>query len=459
MMAANFQLFRVSIIDLRLKVLMRRVLSLILYHVLFSSLLLSDTSKLAFVGGRIETGTGKVIEKGVVLIEGDRIVSVAASADVEGYEVINAEGLTIYPGLINAFTTRGLTTVEPRVGEPRNAQTDILPTMHIGNLKGLEADLIASDLLDISEQALNMQKQGWSLSVFSTNRGTFRGVASLCHYEKNENGEGIVKSHAGLTLSFSTGTGQAYPGGLLGSIAFIRQTFYDAEYFTTYPDELKKHIDNESTLETVKKNYSAIAKAIHKEYPVLFLADTEVEIIRAIRIAEEFNLDIIITGGREAYKVIDLLTQKNIPVILNPSLPNAPNRGGARRGAGGDSAPDALREEQYAQWLERSQNAKLLSENGLLFAIGGFDSPENTLNNLRNLIQQGLPKQKALQAITVNSAKIFGIEQDFGTIDEGKIANLLITDGDIFDEKTKVVKTIIKGKMAYDSNNEKGGLK
>ncbi len=94
-----------------------------------------------------------------------------------------------------------------------------------------------------------------------------------------------------------------------------------------------------------------------------------------------------------------------------------------------------------------------------MFAIGGFDSPENTLNNIRHLIQQGLPKQKALQAITINSAKMFGIEQEFGTIDEGKIANLLITDGDIFDEKTKVVKTIIKGKVVYEVNNEKGGLK
>ncbi len=439
--------------------LMRRIISLLFCHVLFSALLLSNSNKIAFVGGRIETGTGKVIEKGVVLIESDRIVSVAASADIEGYEVINAEGLTIYPGLINAFTTRGLTTVESRVGEPRNAQTDILPTMHIGNLKGLEADLVASDLLDMNDQTLSIQKQGWALSVFSTNRGTFRGVASLCHYEKSENGEGVVKSQAGLTLSFSTGTGQAYPGGLLGSIAFIRQTFYDADYFTTYPDELKKYIESESTLETVKKNYAAIAKAIHKEYPILFLADTEAEIIRAIRIAEEFNLGIIITGGREAYKVIDVLKQKNVPVILNPALPNAPSRGGERRGSGGDSIPDALREEQYAQWLERSQNAKLLSENGLLFAIGGFDAPEKTLDNLRILIQQGLPKQKALQAITINSAKMFGIEQEFGTIDEGKIANLLITDGDIFDEKTKVVKTIIKGKVVYEVNNEKGVLK
>lgn len=439
--------------------LVRRFLSLIFCHILFSSLLLSNSSKIAFVGGRIQTGTGKVIEKGVVLIEGDRIVSVATSADIDGYEVINAEGLTIYPALINAFTTRGLTTVEPRVGEVRNAQSDILPTMHVGNLKGLEADLIASDLLDMNEQTLNLHKQGWSSSVLSTNRGTFRGVASLCHYQKSENGDGVIKSNAGLTLSFSTGTGQAYPGGLLGSIAFIRQTFYDAEYFTTYPDELKKHIENENTLETVKKNYSAIAKAIHREYPVLFLADTEVEIIRAIRIAEEFNLDIIITGGREAYKVIDLLKQKNIPVILNPSLPNAPNRVGGRRGAGGDPTPDALREEQYAQWLERSQNAKLLSDGGVLLAIGGFDSPENTLSNIRNLIQQGLPKQKALQAITINPAKMFGIEQEFGTIDEGKVANLFITDGDIFNDKTIVVKTIVKGKVVYEVNNEKGGLK
>src|SRR6185369_16286569 len=212
-------------------------------------------------------------------------------------------------------------------------------------------------------------------------------------------------------------------GSLMGVIAYIRQRFYDAQH---YQLELARYERDKRGIRRPEPDNSldALQPIIKRGEPIVFSADSETQIRRAINIADEFNLKLIVAGGTQASNIGALLKQKNIPVLVSLNFPKP------RPGVDEDTETlRALRDRAAAP-----KNPAALAKAGVKFAFysGGLASPRDIFTSASLAIENGLSKEDALKALTINPAEIFGVSDTVGSIEKGKIANLVVTSGDIF---------------------------
>jgi imidazolonepropionase-like amidohydrolase len=181
----------------------------------------------------------------------------------------------------------------------------------------------------------------------------------------------------------------------------------------------------------------ALVPVVRGELPVLVFAQRARDIRRAVEFCDKQKLKMILAGGGEAYKVKDLLRSKNIPVILRPML----------------SSPGE-EDDPYDRML--TQPAEL-SQSGIKFAIGSFDNSfaRRLGQNAANAIAYGLPYEEGLKAVTLYPAQIFGLADQFGTLEAGKMANIIVTDGDPLELTTDVKYLFIKGQLTSTDNRHK----
>jgi len=287
---------------------------------------------------------------------------------------------------------------------------------------------------------------GITTALLSSGSGSVRGVASIVDYA----GTGtVLVSSAGGEFALrgggfgggGGGGGGGYPGTLFGTTAVLRQTIADTQTYAATPDPKKD------------AGYENLKPLVTGQMPALFVADNAREIVRANDIADEFNLKLIVVGGREAYRELPILKAKNTPVIVSLDITDAPSR---KVETGDDATPQAVLDDRYNIWVEHSQNAKKLSEAGIPLAFGLSSSYADYLTGVRKLVTAGLSRDAALKAMTSGSAAILGIGDKVGSIQVGKTANLVIMSGDFTDEKSAILAVYAEG-----TKNEvkKGGTK
>lgn len=385
---------------------------------------------------RIELGDGTVIEKGSVVISGERIIDVGATVSApQGASVLDGTGLTAYPGFIDAYSTRGLRLPDPpAAGTPPANTTTAPPTMWEGNRRSIRASLKASDLLNLGSTAEDARKNGVIAAFLCPGSGILRGSGALALMTDEKQtpppfGTEISFRGAGGGGPGGGGGGQGaspYPGSLLGYIALLRQTLYDAQAYKAAKPEKA-----DPDLEELAKVFGGTA---------VIAADTVPDITRALRLAQEFGLNPILTGGREAYKMIPELGS-NVPVIVSVSIGNEPTVNPSP-----DGPPAEVLEERRAVWRERATNAKQLIEAGVKVAFSSDgDGVGSYLANVRKLIAGGLSREAALKAMTATPAQLFGMAE-WGAIRKGSSANLVVMDGDFASEKTAVKFVFVNGK-------------
>ena len=184
--------------------------------------------------------------------------------------------------------------------------------------------------------------------------------------------------------------------------------------------------------------------------PALFSADSAREIVRATRVADEFSLRLLILGGREAYRDLDLLKSKNLPVLVTLDIGDDPTKPTSTPPTPNpDGPPKAVLDERHDTWLDHSLNIKKLSDAGVPFAftsVGLSAGIDGYLKAIRTIIGTGVPRDVALKAVTSESALLLGISEKVGTIEPGKIANLAVFNGDFADAKSEVQFVLVEGK-------------
>ncbi|AIE85798.1 amidohydrolase family protein [Fimbriimonas ginsengisoli] len=406
----------------------------------------AQSTPLAITGVKIEIGDGRVIANGNIVIQNGKIVAVGEGVAIpSGATTIDGKGVVVYPGFIDAYTTEGLKLPSPPTGGTPPSNRDTAPaSMWHGNPKGMRPDIVASKCLDLKGKLSDNYAQGITTALLSGGSGSVRGIATVIDYI--EEGSILVPSAAG-ELSFRGGGGGGgaaggYPGTLFGTVATLRQELADAQYYAA-----QKSPKKDDGLENLRP-------LVAGRIPALFAVSTAREISRAARIADEFNLRFIVTGGGEAYRSIDLLKKKNAAVILSPDLGYEPS---VKVEDAPDATPQEVLDERHATWVEKTHNAKALSEAGIPIAFStGGSGLGDFLANVRKTIGAGLPREAALKALTSDSAKILGISDRVGTIEVGKLANLVIMTGDFADEKSQVSSVLVEGKK-FDL--KKGGKK
>jgi imidazolonepropionase-like amidohydrolase len=384
---------------------------------------------------RIVTVSGADIENGTIVISGGRITAVGASVSVPaGAQEIDARGLTVYPGMIDLGTNMGL--VEVGTGAPGTVDTQELGEMN--------PNIAAVWSINAHSVHIAVTRVDGVTSVLSMPAGgLISGQAAFINLAGSSPREMAVVPEAALVIQFPR-IGGGGGGGFFQAqqavtpeaitqrdrrLEDIRRMLRDAEAYGRAQDAYRK--DPKSVQRPVTDlKLAALVPYARGERPVIFRAEREREIRGAIRLAEELKLKPIIIGASEGWKMTAFLKEHNVPVILDGVL-NLPLRE--------DDAYDSLFE-----------NAAKLQAAGVSFCISAGDSGAQVRDlpyNAGMAAAFGLSKAEALKSVTLYPAQIMGVADRMGSIQQGKIANLVIADGDILEARTNIRYLFINGRQ------------
>jgi imidazolonepropionase-like amidohydrolase len=397
------------------------------------------TPTYAIVNCKIIPVTGSPIEKGIIIIRDGLIESFGPQGKIsipEDAEIIKADGLFAYPGLIDAHTNLFL---ELPKEEPRGREAARATAAEPGQKeKAQHPDLLALKLLKPKKTAVtDLHKVGVTTVLAAPESGIYAGQSVLLNINGENADQMIIKSPVALHVNFTTARG-TYPSSLMGTMAFLRQSFLDTEYYSSYKSQFAK-----SSQGLKRPEYNSFLEALMpyvvKKSPVFFNCANLEDIKRALGLIKEFKLNGFLSGANEAWRVADLLI-KNAKVPLLVSLDFKPPLTSIYVNQGEELKKKA-EEEIYPA------NAANLYKKGFKFALTshGLRKPADIPKNVHKAIKAGLPKEEALKAMTIIPAKLLGVSSFLGSLEPGKAANVVLTSGEIFDEKTKVKRVFVDG--------------
>jgi imidazolonepropionase-like amidohydrolase len=394
----------------------------------------------AITGARIVPVSGAPIDNGTILFRDGVIEQVGASVNVpSGAQIVQGKGLTVYPGLIDMGSSAGFEP--PAIPRAENPQT----TEDIERVKRdtlLRAHLRVADHLAPAAPSLTRAAQAGITSMLVTPQSDgIRGQSAFINTAQgtdvpqigavadDRKGPLVIRTPVALHVGTanSPAGGSAYPNSLMGIIAFNRQAFLDAQHYAA------------SGAQPYSAAFEAMQPALGGRMPVAFRATTTREIERALAMAQAFKLDPIVTGAREVEPVAARLKAANARVIYSLNYPTRPQ----------SLAPDA--DESLGTLRARANAPKApaaLDEAGVTFAFEsqGLSDPKDFLKNAQKAVANGLSKDAALRALTLGAATIAGAADRVGSIERGKLANLIVTDGDLFEEKTTIKHVFVNGR-------------
>jgi hypothetical protein len=385
---------------------------------------------------RIVTQAGPPIEKGTVVIRNGLIEAVGSKVTVPAdAEVIDGSTLTVYPGLIDPLGKSLL-----KLPEQKFDQTKMLTGQYTDEDRGINPGFKAFDHFEISKSTLEKyHKSGFTTAQVLPERGVFTGQASvfsLCGTDKNAN---IILRDTCLGVGFSIANFMIYPSSLMGVVAMLRQELFDAAYFDKHNARWMKEMKGISRPEYSGKHEMLSDYAAGRK-PVVFLCRNQNDIRRALGLAVELKLDYFICDiGNEAFRAIPELKKANARVFL-PLTFKVP--GTSIHAQNGRDVRDKAEKELYAK------NPVRLAEAGIPFTFTSFgtDDPKSFMEGIQKAIENGLPPEKALDALTVGAAEFLGLQKALGTIEPGKMANLALVEGEILAKEAKVKYVFADGK-------------
>lgn len=409
----------------------------------------TGTDTYAITNARIVTVSGPATERGTVVIRDGLITAVGANAAAPAdARILDGTGLTIYPGIIDANTNLGIPRPSPSPGAGAGGgfgglfgQTAASATSpNSTQLPGMQPEILASDLIKPGGPEIESARNAGITTAQTAPRGNvFLGQSAIINLAGDTPQQMIVRSPVALYIGLAPlGQGQ-YPGSLMGVFASVRQMLLDARRYRELND-IYDHNPRGLKRPAPDKSMEALQPVISGRMPIVMQADSEREIDRVLDLAHEFNVRLIVNGGREADRVAARLKAMNVPVLL--SL-NFPRRATA---ASTEADPEPLR--VLRDRVAAPKTAGRLAAAGVRFAFqsGGMTSISDYLANAAKAVDNGLSRDDAIRALTSWPAEILGITSQLGSIEVGKIANLTVTRGDLLARDSSVVHVFIDGK-------------
>lgn len=399
----------------------------------------------AITNARIVPVSGPTIDRGTLVVRNGLIVSVGASVPVPAdATVIDGSGHTVYPGLIDALSNLGIPTPRSQSGGGGGggfgqASQPAITAPNSVHPAGLQPEVQVIDVLRFEGDVLDAPRGAGITATLSAPRdGIFQGQSAFINLAGSNAQEMLVRSPVALHVGFTPLRGQGFPGSLLGVFAAQRQMLLDAQ---RYRDLQAAYARNPRGMRRpdADPSLAALQPVLSKDMPVVMLANTQREIERALDLANEFGLRAYIAGGEEAWKVSDRLKRENVPVVATLNFP--------RRAANvdADADPEPLRVLQSRVDIPR--NAGRLAGAGVrvAFTSGGVGMSD-FLTNVRKAVSDGMTRDQAIRALTLTPAELYGVADRLGSIETGKIANLTVVRGDLFDASGRVTQVFIDGR-------------
>lgn len=399
----------------------------------------------------VKVGDGRTLENQTVLIADGKILAVGNLLEYLGNPVkVSGKGKFLYPGFIDAYSTRlQKSAPEPKQQGRPETNTTAPPYMWAGNRKGIYSDHSTASLLDFEKDS-SLFENGVTTAFLAPNKGSIRGAGAVVNLLPSAAKDRIINADGPFGLSYRGGSGEGYPSNVLGVIALMRQVLADAK-------STADGVDVGSPKDNLKA-LTDLGPLLTGKRAGVFEVNLDREIERSSRIAGEFGFPFMIAGGRDAYKTIPLLTKSKAPVLLMVDYNDAPSvEPDKETVAPADRTPTEFKQERFTRWKEQISAPAKLFQAGVPVAFSSGTSPGDYLKNIRILIKSGLPVDDALKAMTINPAKIFGLDSKLGTVEVGKMANLVLMSGPMEAEASKVEGLWIAGTPIVDPT--KGGAK
>ena len=383
----------------------------------------------AIRGGTVHTVSGAPIANGTVVIRDGLIEAVGADVAIPpDATILDVAGSHVYPGLIDAQTSLGFATPSTRRGagaERSERPADPTP------------DFLAIRNVKLSDDDADARRAiGVTTIVTAPSYGIFNGQSAVVNLGSGSIESRVIKSPAALQISFNTRPTWTYPDSLMGVMAYLRQTFLDAR---RHVEASAIYARSPSGLERPQENpgLDALRPVLRRELPVVFVADTELMMRRAMTLAAEWNVPYVLSGGRQGY-AMTAADLKNVPMLVSVKWPAAP-------------ADKEDREEQPLRVIRDRQLApttpSVLARNGVAFAlVSGAGKTGDFLPGIRKAIENGLSAEDALRATTIAPARIFGVDRQLGTLERGKIANVVVSDKPLFEKDANVKRVFVDGR-------------
>ena len=395
-------------------------------------------------GGTVVPVTGAQIPNGTVVIQNGRITAVGANAQAPaGATEINATGMFVYPGLINAGTNMGLTEMGGVPGP--------VDTREIGDFNPQN---IHTTAVNVGSEHIGVTRANGITSVITVGGGSvFSGLAGLINLGGYTNEEMIAKEKVALQLSWPNtggggGRGRGGRGGGGGgtpgvdpmvayqnNVRQIYRWFADAKAYGDVKARLTASNAQPPVGWRQNLRYDAMLPALRGEMPIMVDANTVAQMRDVIRFMDSLKVKVIIHGASEGWQFADTLAARQIPVILD----------GVTGVPGNDDPYDLV-----------FSNPGVLQKAGvqLAFATGGASSARDLPYEVGLAIAYGMDAEEGLKAITINPAKMFGVDREYGSIEVGKVANVIVTTGDPIDIRTLIKEVFVKGqRMKFDDRH------
>ena len=365
-----------------------------------------------------------LIQDGVILKAGEKLdfPKEAVSIDLKGKH--------IYPAFIDLYSDYGIPEVK------RIEQADAPKKGAYGCNQAIKSDVESHKLfLHDQQKADELRKLGFGVVLTAQKDGIVRGTGVLVNLTNAKENESIILDRAASFYSLKKGTSpQDYPSSLMGALALLRQTYYDAEWYKA---------------NTTKTEYNISLEAFNKlkELPAIFEGNDKYNNVRGKTIADEFKIKYIIKGGGNEYQRLYDIQNTNSEFIIPVNFPDAID------------VEDPYDAEQASltdlkHWEMAPSNLAALEKNYIQFCITTADLKDKSvfLKNVRKAIAYGLSEKMALKALTSNPAKFIGVQNKIGSLKQGMLANFFISSKSVFDDDAIIYETWSKGiKHVYDN--------
>ncbi|HEX4887422.1 MAG TPA: amidohydrolase family protein [Luteibaculaceae bacterium] len=387
----------------------------------------------AFTHATIHTDHTTALDDATMVIKDDRIIAVGKGISIpQEAVVVDAKGKHIYPSFIELHSGYGVKTSPPSRDNSFTPQLDSKKEGPYNWNEAIRPEMRAAELFSAqSKDAQELRKLGFGTVLTHYTDGIMRGSGAVVTLADDRDNRVVLKPNASMHLSFNKGSSrQTYPSSLMGSIALIRQTYLDAQWYSNPANRDHTNI----SLQAINDN---------KTIPHFFEAGDKLNILRAAKIGKEAGYSFIFIGGGDEYQRLDELKSFNPKLVIPVDFPEAYEVGDPY-----DAQFVSLKD--LKEWEQAPANASMLAKNGFSFSFtsNGLKEKKDFLPNLRKAVLHGLSEADALKALTTNPASFAGCADKLGALRSGYTANFIICSGNVFEKKSKILENWVQG-QAY----------
>lgn len=373
---------------------------------------------------------GKTIKNATVLVRDGKIVAAGSNLNIpKEAVVISLPGKHIYPGFIELQSQYGLDETPKGKRRDWNPQLERSEPGPYSWNQAIRSEIDAIEQFKVkSSEAAGLRKFGLSVAAVLQADGIARGSGAIVSLGEKPENESIIISKAFSGFSFQKGSStQDYPSSFAGSVALLRQTFLDAQW---YAAQGGKNYYNRS-LEALNEQ---------KKLPAVFETRNWMDVLKAAELGKEAGMNFIITGNGDEYQALEALKKIGNTLVVPVNFPEAIEISDVY-------AAESIPLSYLLHWEAAPANPALLHKAGIPFALStkGCESPEAFFSNLRRAILAGLPASKALEALTITPAKILGVESQLGKVEVGYRASFFVSTDTLFAPRNQILEHWVDG--------------